>query len=46
MNFLKQAYTWGWVTKAQLQAAVVAKTMTDAQYKTITGEDYTAPTTT
>ena len=39
VNFLKLAYGWGWVTKAQLQAAV-DKTLTVEQYKQITGEDY------
>jgi uncharacterized XkdX family phage protein len=42
MSFLTSAYKWGWVTKAQLQAAVVSKKITAADYKQITCEDYEA----
>lgn len=45
MAFWTIAYKWGWASKDQLKAAVVlggGKGLTAAQYRTITGEEYSA----
>ena len=42
MNFWSMAFKYGWATKDQLKEAVGYSLITAADYKTITGEDYTA----
>lgn len=42
MNFWKMAYQYGWATKGQVKEATGYGLITADQYKTITGEDYTA----
>ena len=45
MSFWAIAYKFGWASKAQLRQAVAEnRGLTAADYKTITGEDYTATT--
>ena len=45
ITFLTLAYKWGWATIAQFKTAVVNSKITAEQYKTITGEDYSAAAT-
>lgn len=40
MNFWQVAYKYGWATLAQLKQAVGYTLITAADYKTITGTDY------
>lgn len=42
MEWWTNAYIWHWADKALLKAAVANDGLTADQYKTITGEDYTA----
>jgi uncharacterized XkdX family phage protein len=41
-SFFQSAYNYKWATKADLKKAVVAQLITADEYKTITGEDYSA----
>lgn len=44
MDFWTAAWKFGWADKATMQEAVQVGCITAADYKTITGTDYTAPT--
>ena len=41
MTFWQMAYQFGWAQKEQLKEAVVYKLISEDDYKTITGENYT-----